>query len=143
MSTEEHVRYRCARETFLPDEGYAARWLDWEEDYALARDLWPEPGLAKETWLEARDLGYRYCAVVEAGEIRAIAAVWRNTEEAWELSAVYTRPGYRRRGYGRAACAYATAAILEAGRTATCTTREGNAAMRATADALGYRLVAG
>jgi len=66
--------------------------------------------------------------------------VWRYSEEAWEVAAVYTVPAFRRRGYGKAVVSFVTAHILDAGRLATCHTRVDNAAMIATAESVGFRL---
>jgi RimJ/RimL family protein N-acetyltransferase len=130
------------------------RWLDWERDYELASTIWPkEHPLSRETWLEARELGYRYCAVVERRRVErrrvdrrpvgrprllAIAAVWRYSETAWEAAAVRTRPDARRRGYAKAAVSFVTAHILDSGRRATCTTGQDNLAMQRTAEAVGF-----
>jgi RimJ/RimL family protein N-acetyltransferase len=120
------------------------RWLEWEEDFGLARAIWPdESPLSHETWLEAREMGYRYCGVVKQrpnGKARllSIAAVWRYSETAWEAAAVRTRPGARRRGYAQCVVSFATAYILDCGRRATCTTSLDNLAMQKTAESVGY-----
>jgi GNAT superfamily N-acetyltransferase len=138
------VRYECIPATFQPDASYPVRWLDWERDYALARTIWPaECPLSQATWQEARELGYRYCGVVDRGAVGrprllAIAAVWRYAEQAWEAAAVRTQPGVRGRGLGKAVVSFATAHILESGRRATCTTCSDNLAMQRTAESVGY-----
>jgi len=120
------------------------RWLDWERDYALASTTWPdEHPLDRETWQEARQLGYRYCGVVArrpAGGVRllSIAAVWRYSESAWEVAAVRTQPDARHCGYARAVVSFITAHILDSGRRATCTTGADNVAMQRTAESVGF-----
>jgi RimJ/RimL family protein N-acetyltransferase len=152
----KYVHYECTPATFRPHTRHPVRWLDWERDYALARTIWPdESPLTRETWLEASELGYRYCgAVVEhpagavvqhpAGEPRllAIAAVWRYSETAWEAAAVRTRPDARRRGYAKAVLSFVTAFILDSGRRATCTTGRANLAMQKTAESIGFVQIA-
>ena len=135
------VHYRCTSDTFRPFDRYTVRWLEWEPDFTLAQAYWDsrQSPLSHETWLEARDLGYRYAAVVEGGMIRSIAACWRCSDPAWELAAVGTREEFQRRGYAKAVCSFVTAIILEAGRTATCTTDDDNLAMQKTAESLGYQ----
>ncbi len=138
------VHYRCSRAAFQPSYHYPVRWLEWEADFALAQVYWDSchSPLSYETWQEARGLGYRYAAVVKDGKILSIAACWRYSEEAWELAAVGTREEYQGMGYAKAVCSFVTAAILEAGRTATCTTAEDNLAMQKTAESLGYERMA-
>ena len=72
----------------------------------------------------------------------ASAAVWTCSPAAWELAAVHTQIGYRRRGYARAVCSFATAHILAHVATATCTTRADNTPMLRLAAALGFRRTA-
>jgi predicted GNAT family acetyltransferase len=117
------------------------RWLDWDRDYPLARTFWPaDKPLTREIWEQARDLGYRYCAIVEADEIASIAAEWRYSDKAWEVAAVGTAPTYRRQGYARSVVSFVTAQILGAGRVATCTTERDNVAMIRTAESVGFQI---
>jgi GNAT superfamily N-acetyltransferase len=132
-----HVNLECVPETFRPDAGHAVRWLDAEADYPLARDFWFIP-ISREDWLGFRAEGYGYAAAVEGGRIVSLAAVWRYSDAAWEAAGVATRPDARRRGYGRAAVSFVTAAILGAGRRATCLTAADNVAMQRTAQSVGY-----
>jgi RimJ/RimL family protein N-acetyltransferase len=139
MSTPPCARYECTRRTFHPDMRYPVRWLEWEADYPLARTMWPETlPLTQAVWLEARDAGYRYCAVIEHAQIQAIAAVWRYSETAWEVAAVRTRPEARRQGYARTVVSFVTSHILDAGKRATCTTAWDNEAMQRTAESAGF-----
>ena len=92
----EYVELTCTRSDFHPVETSRVRWLDWEQDYELARTMWPdESPLSRETWLEAKELGYRYCGIVDrrpAGQPRllSIAAVWHYSKTAWEAAAGLT-----------------------------------------------------
>jgi RimJ/RimL family protein N-acetyltransferase len=142
MSLAQYVKYECTHHTFHPDMRYPVRWLDWEPDYPLAQAIWPETlPLTRAVWLEARDAGYRYCAVIEHGQIQAMAAVWRYSDAAWEVAAVRTRPDARRQGYAKSVVSFVTACILDAGKRATCTTRWDNEAMQRTAESVGFQRI--
>ena len=139
---QQPVHYECTAATFRTAARYPARWLDWEDDFALAQVMWPETlPLTWEIWQEAREAGYRYCAAVEDGQVQAIAAVWRYSETAWEVAAVSTLPSARGRGYAAAVVSFATASILDAGRRATCTTAADNRAMQRTAERIGFQRI--
>jgi len=114
MSTEQYVTYECTRLNFQPVLRYPVRWLEWEQDYPLVQVFWLEQ--TREGWQEAREEGYQYCAVIEYGQLQALAAVWRYSEAAWEVASVYTRPEAHRRGYAQAVVSFVTAAILRAGK---------------------------
>ena len=138
------VRYECTPATFQPNTDHNVRWLDWKRDDVLARTIWPdERPLSRETWLEARELGYRYCGVVVQGiagkqRLLAIAAVCCYSETAWEAAAVRTQADARRHGYAKAVVSFVTAHILDHGRRATCTTGRDNVAMQKTAESVGF-----
>jgi predicted GNAT family acetyltransferase len=140
----EYYKMVCSREAFRPRLAASVRWLDWESDSDLARDLWSSGGSTysdeewETLWSEARAEGYRYCAVIEDDKIVSRAAVWRYSDEAWEVAAVYTVPSFRQRGYGKSVVSFATAHILEAGRVATCHTSIDNPAMIRTAETTGF-----
>ena len=75
------VKYICTQDKFRPLIAHPVRWLDWDEDYTLARDFWPrDAGLSLQVWNEARADGYKYCAVREGGKIVSLAAVWCYSE---------------------------------------------------------------
>lgn len=140
MDNQRDVGYKCTREDFRPAIMHPVRWLDWEQDLEMARELWGmEPEPFRGMWNEAREQGYQYCAVIEEGKIIARAAVWRYSDTAWELAAVFVREDHQRRGYGKSVCSCATATILDAGRIATCHTRTDNLAMRRTAESIGFQ----
>jgi GNAT superfamily N-acetyltransferase len=138
-SRRRYLRYLCTPATFQPDTSHPVRWLDWERDYALASTIWPqEQPLSRVTWEQARELGYRYCGVVDRDRLLAIAAVWRYSETAWEAAAVRTQPDARRRGCAKSVVSFVTAQILDHGRRATCTTGRNNVAMQRTAESVGF-----
>ncbi len=102
--------------------------------------LWPpDLPLSRHDWEEAHEQGYRYCAIVEDGEIAALGAVWRYSEDRWEVAAVGTKPNLRRRGYAKRIVSLAVAHILACGRIATCTTERGNIAMIRAAESVGFK----
>jgi ribosomal protein S18 acetylase RimI-like enzyme len=129
----------CTHEAFRPSDCSRIRWLDWEDDYPLARAYWPQdPPLSREDWEQNRADGFRYCAIVEHEAIAALAAVWTYSETHWEVAAVSTAPAFRQRGYGKAVVCFVTAHILEQGRKATILTDSTNVAMLKTAESVGF-----
>lgn len=139
----EYIHYTCSPDSFRPRTRHAVRWLNPYTDYELASAYWdlrPDNHLSRETWLEAHEMGYSYAAVVEEGKIIATAAVWRYSEEAWELAAVSTLdPASRRKGYAKSVCSFVTKYILETHHVATVSAGADNIAMQRTAESIGYR----
>lgn len=144
MSIGKVIAYKCTAETLLPFVSkYQVRWLDWDKDIHLAHELWkmsiPDFESFRMMWNETREQDYHFCAIIEENKIIARAAVWRYSNAAWELAAVYVREEqYYMKGYGKSVCSFATEAILDAGRTATCHTDISNIAMQRTAESIGY-----
>jgi GNAT superfamily N-acetyltransferase len=131
----------CTPASFRPTDCSHVRWLDWENDYPLARAYWPQDSpLSPEDWEQNRTEGFRYCAIIEQGAIAALAAVWTYSETHWEVAAVSTTPAARLRGYGKAVVCFVTAYILEHGRKATILTEKTNIAMLRTAQRVGFYL---
>ncbi len=126
--------------TFRPRQTHHVHWLDWEQDYVVAQDVWSARAihLTQDAWQEARKDGYRYCAAIEDNAIVSLAAVWCYSEHAWEVAAVWTRPAARHQGYATAVVSFVTAHVLEEGRCATCLTDSGNVLMQRTAESLGF-----
>ena len=100
MSHIQYIEYECLPMSFQPLQRHSVRWLDWEQDYSLVQAFWPEQ--TPEGWREAREEGFRYCGIIEHGQLQAMAAVWRYSDAAWEVASVYTRPEARGRGYAQA-----------------------------------------
>jgi len=135
------ARLICDKDTFRGRESDAVRWLDRDADFEMAQRFSPaEIGLTKQMWEEARNAGYRYCAVVQDNEIVALAAEYRFSDEAWMLASVRTADAYRRRGLGKEVCSFVTAHILTSGRLATCETIENNLPMIRIAESIGFRV---
>ena len=133
------MRMVCDRRAFRPAPIVSARWLDADGDYPAARAMWSgSMDLTKNEWLGSWHQGYEYCGIFADAALVARAAVWRYSEQAWELASVAVLPAYRRRGMAKEVCSLATARILDAGRLAMCSTRVDNVAMRRTAMAIGY-----
>ncbi|HLO29883.1 MAG TPA: GNAT family N-acetyltransferase [Anaerolineales bacterium] len=139
MSDPQFVSYECTPQGFQAVSSYPVRWLEWEEDYSLVARFWPEQ--TPNGWYAARQEGFQYCAVIEQNQIRALAAVWRYSEVAWEVASVYTHPEVRRRGYAKAVVSFVTAYILGAGKLATCSTGRDNRGMQRVAESVGFRKV--
>lgn len=144
MAEEEpkYVAMVCTADTFRPCGTSQVRWLDCDDDFELARELWTMHGidLSKEEWLSFRDHGYTYCAVVLDGRIVSRSAVFTRTETEWETAAVWTSEAHRGRGYGKSVVSFVTQSILDSGHLATCHTRADNAAMIAAAKSVGFVL---
>ena len=137
----QYLRLVCSRADFRPVAISRARWLDPQADFEVARVAWSSvTELRREEWLGFWAQGYEYCGVVDHGLLVAHAAVWRYSDDAWELAAVGTLPDYRRKGLGRAVCSLATSRIIDADRLATCNIESVNVAMRRTATGIGFRL---
>jgi GNAT superfamily N-acetyltransferase len=129
----------CTPKSFRPCDCSRVRWLDWENDYPLARADWPqEPPLSPEDWVQNRAEGFRYCAIIEQEAIAALAAVWTYSETHWEVAAVSAAPDSRQRGYGKAVVCFVTAHILEQSRKATILTDSTNIALLKTAKSVGF-----
>ena len=135
------VHLTCTQNDLTSLNCSSVRWLDRDADFELAREFWLalQQELTYPEWVEAHVLGYTYAAIVEEGKVISCAAVWRYSEQAWEVAAVVTRDGYRRRGYAKQVVAFVTAYILRNGRLATCTTHDDNTAMIATAKSVGFK----
>jgi ribosomal protein S18 acetylase RimI-like enzyme len=144
METVALIGLVCTADTFRPAGQEEVRWLDRDEDLALFEQLSIAVGADPPSWEEWKSWhqqGYRYCGVAGGKAIVAKAAVWTRSDTAWEVTAVLTHPACRSRGYAKAVCSFATASILEAGRTATCHTHATNSAMLRVAESLGYARV--
>ena len=70
MSHHQYIEYECTPMSFQPLQRHAVRWLEWEQDYPLVQDFWPEQTPAG--WQEAREEGFQYCAVVEHSQLQAL-----------------------------------------------------------------------
>lgn len=139
MPNEHCITYECTRPNFPSSPRHPVRWLEWEQDYPLVQVFWTEQ--TPVGWQQAREEGFQYCAVIEYGQIQAMAAIWRYSEAAWEVASVYTQPEARRRGYAQAVVAFVTIAILRAGKRATCSTAYDNRAMQRVAESVGFQRV--
>jgi len=140
QASEEYIRLVCGQDTFRPVPSRRARWLDADGDYAAARGMWAHfIDLSRDEWRGFWRQGYEYVGIFDDGDLVARAALWRYSDEAWELAAVYVLPEWRRRGLAVEVCSLVTARILGAGRLATCNTRADNVPMQKTALALGFR----
>ncbi len=128
----------CSFGKFRPVRGRAARWLDWTKDFDLATTAWWSPALTRESWLSARDRGFRYCAVVEEDVVVARAAVWQYSDALWEAAAVWTREDRRGRGLAKTTVSFVTGHILVAGRIATLHTQPDNLPMLGAARSVGF-----
>jgi RimJ/RimL family protein N-acetyltransferase len=137
MSETQYIEYECTSMSFQPLQRHAVRWLEWEQDYPFVQEFWPEQ--TPEGWQAAQGEGFQYCGIIEHGQLQAMAAVWRYSETAWEVASVHTRPEARGRGYAQAVVSFVTAAILSAGKRATCSAASDNPAMQKVAERVGFQ----
>src|SRR5258708_2346083 len=59
MATVTYVEHKCTRKTIRPWRNVSARWLDWDEDYGLAKFMWLKSArLTHASWiLDSKGLG--------------------------------------------------------------------------------------
>jgi RimJ/RimL family protein N-acetyltransferase len=138
-----YAEVACTAERFSPRPADGMRWWradEWEEFRRAHEGRWSNaPFWDGETWRRLYAEGYRYCSRLVDGRAVAIAGIWPRTDREWEVIGLTTAEGFRRKGYGRAIVSCVTQRILDAGRVATMSYKEENAAMRRLAEALGYR----
>jgi predicted GNAT family acetyltransferase len=113
--------------------------VEWEPDYPLIQEFWPEQ--TPEGWQEAREKGFKYCGIIEHDQLQAIAAVWPYSEAAWEIATVYMRLEAHQRGYAKALISLVTAEILRSGKRATYSTATDNEAMHRAAESVCFQRV--
>ncbi|HVE91327.1 MAG TPA: GNAT family N-acetyltransferase [Actinomycetota bacterium] len=135
----EDLALWCDARTFTPVRDHPVRWLDWEKDFELAVEL--DNSVSLESWLNVRDQGFVYCAVVKGDRALARAALWTYSESRWEVAAVRTREECRGRGMAKSVVSFVTAHILAAGRAPTLHTQPTNLAMLRAAKAVGFQLI--
>jgi predicted GNAT family acetyltransferase len=133
--------YKCTQETFRPMQLHPARWLDLVDDEALIRESWGilDDAAYQELLKAFEEDHHQPAGIIEDGRIVAHATIMRYSNEAWELAAVWVDEANRGKGYGKSICSFVTAAILDAGRLATCRTSSENIAMRRTQESIGYQ----
>lgn len=130
----------CTRETFRTCHSDNVRWwTNWEEYYAVAEGVWSIGAvLPRWEWDEDAVQGFQFCGSFEGDQLAAMGAVWRYSDDKWEVAAVGTLPQFRCRGHAKAVVSLVTEHILDSGRTATCSTKPGNIAMFKAASAVGF-----
>ncbi len=57
--------------------------------------------MSLETWNGAKKEGFTYCAIIEDNKIISLAAVWKYSQNKWEVAAVNTRKGFENRGLAK------------------------------------------
>ena len=119
----------------------AVRWIVDSDLEALARSFHEEQdqGWTIEEWLELRNEGYLYCGHFSGSRLCSMAGIWKRAPDVWEVIAVNTRTGCRRRGMARAVVHFAVRHILEHVMVASYTTLSNNVGSIHTAQSLGFR----
>lgn len=59
-----------------------------------------------EEWLDWYGNGIVFCGYLEAGNLRAFAAVIKKDQPDWELAEVQTLDAFQNRGFATATCAF-------------------------------------
>ncbi len=140
MPSAEWVVMECGRQNFKPVAGVDVRWLTLDDDFDFVRTAWVEdPSFRRRDWDRLHGEGYTFCVVSDVGTVLSRAAVWRRSEEEWEVEAVWTRADCRRRGLAKAVVSTATASVLENDRIATLHALAENVAMVRVAESVGFR----
>ena len=142
MATYACYVYPPLQQISLPK--HKTRWLEWiHSDRQVLSALCP-PGVTYtiEDWLQAQAGGYQYCVTYLDGIAAASGAVWKYSEDAWEVAAIGTPEVNRRKGLARSVVCFVTKYVLEQNRKATLTTHINNVGMRALAESVGYELTA-
>ncbi len=65
-----------------------------------------------EEWLDWYANGIVFCGYMEAGNLRAFAAVIKKDQPDWELAEVQTLDAFRNRGFATTVCSYITSYAL-------------------------------
>lgn len=122
---------------------HPVRWMgDSDEDFRILASLWPvDSPLTRQVLQEAQADGYQYCVAFIDDMPAAVGAIWRYSDEQWEVAAIATLPHYRRRGLATAVVCHLTRTILACGKRPTLTTALDNVAMRAVAEQVGFELL--
>lgn len=133
----------CTREAFRPAPIEWVRWLALNADLYRLQQAFRTNGLtapAFPEWEEWHRQGYRFCAAMVQNAIVSTAAVLKHNATEWELAAVRTQDAHLRKGYGKAACTFATGYILDHLPQAICHVAAGNEPMLNLLKDLGYQL---
>ena len=139
MPSAEWVVMECGRQNFKPVPAVDVHWLTLDDDFDFVRTAWAEdPTFKRADWDRLHAEGYTFCVVREVDAVLSRAAVWRRSEEEWEVAAVWTRTDCRRRGLAKAVVSTATASVLEHGRIATLHALAENLAMLRVAASVGF-----
>jgi predicted GNAT family acetyltransferase len=143
MTDSDLLYFTCSLADLEPVDTTFVRWLNPMSEYPLAQRYWAsfDQTLRHSTWQKAHEFGYQYAAMFEGDWLVACAAVWRFSNDAWEVSGVSTLPDYRRQGRSRRTVAFVTTYILEAGRLATTSAQSSNQAAIATALSVGFKVI--
>jgi RimJ/RimL family protein N-acetyltransferase len=133
----------CTRESFRPAPVEWVRWLALNADLYRVQQAYRTSGLpapAYPEWEAWHREGTLFCAAMVQNAIVSMGAVRKPTETEWELAAVRTQEAHRRKGYGKAACTFATRYILDNLPRSVCHVAADNTPMLNLLKALGYEV---
>ncbi len=102
-------QFKCTKESFKPQETKGVRWLAPNADfYRFQQFLRTQKSECPsvEEWLDWYANGIVFCGYLEAGNLRALAAVIKKDQPDWELAEVQTLEAFRNKGFATATCAF-------------------------------------
>lgn len=140
MKVMNYACYYFPMERVCPQPLHRVRWLnESEQDFRALASFWPEDSpLTPDLLRQFQADGYQYCVAGIDDEPASVGAVWRYSDDQWEVAAIATKPAYRRLGLATAVVCHLTRHILSQGKRATLSTALDNIAMRAVAEQIGF-----
>ena len=139
----EVVTFTCTKEDFAGSFDSRVTEFDAWENYDLLNEFFGAHDASlmcsKEEYFDGFDTStWTDYVIIEDGAIVSRAAIWKRSDDVWEVAGVSTRPDRRSEGYGAAVVKSCIAKIVENDKTAACTTRPNNIAMINTALQAGF-----
>lgn len=104
-------------------------WIDVDKDFELIREYYKLFNAKEIDKEEFNDGQWKFCAIIDEGNIISFAGALYMTNENWEIGAVSTHPQHRNKGYAKIVCSFVAKYILENDKIATCNTYINNHAM--------------
>jgi len=131
---------------FYPGKNVEIRWIKLPDDlYAVhlfSKDREPDIVFDESALFESfqkwSENGCTYCAAFADGDIVAMAAVEKYSDDKWETADVRVMRSERGKNYAKQICYFVTKFILDNGRIATCRTEEDNIPMQKVIHSLGF-----
>lgn len=140
------INFICTKDDFIGGFDPRATELNAWEDYDLLNEFFgahnPDLMCSRDEYFDGFDSSsWTDYVIIEDGAIVSRAAIWKKSDEVWEVAGVSTRPDRRGEGFGSAVVRSCAVKIIENGKIASCTTRPTNTAMINTALSAGFRIL--